>query len=673
MLKAREILEQVDDAEDRAVDRRSAGDRRRLVTLAGIGSGEAHHALTAHEVLLVLGSDPGAGTQQRRGAPSSRAVRAQPAAFLDRSRLGPARRPAVPQPADICTARRRSGDRRARRRRRVRGDLRASSLVNALVGYLQESKAEAALDALRRHGRGRPPGWCAAGRTELVDSEVLVPGDVVRLEAGDKVPADLRLIRETDVEVDESALTGESEPVVKDEVTLQVDTLVADRRNMVYSGTLVTSGSGAGVVVSTGAAHRARADPSPRGNRGPARHTSDAPVGSVQPDSHRDHPAVGRADLRRRVSGAGEPGPAMFTAAVALAVGAIPEGLPAAVTITLAIGVGRMARRRAVVRRLPAVETLGSTTVICTDKTGTLTQNSMTVVEVWTPGASYRVDGVGYAAEGAVLDDGGRPRAAATTGRWRRWPRWEFCAATPTCRRRSHDTRSVTPPREHCSSSPRSLPSTRTGFVRGGAGLTSSRSAPRSSACGCAVSMTTILGVAVKGAVERVLQLCDRQLSPDGATVALDRGRVLDVAEQMAGRGLRVLAAAHRAEPGRRADDAAGSLIDEKNLVLVGLFAMHDPPRPAARDRGCRLPGGRSVGEDDHRRSRIDRPGNRHSRSASSNPARTAVCWPVRSWRRSRTPTWPTTWSELPSSPGSPPSRSCAWSARCRTGSTWSP
>ena len=377
------------------------------MTSAGIESGEAHHALTAHEVLLVLGSDPGQGLSSAE-------------AHRRLEQFGPNRLPSSTGAGWVLRAARQfhnpliyvllvAGVVTA-----VLGDVVESVVifavvaVNALVGYLQESKAESALDALRDMVR-TTARVVRAGRIELVDSEVLVPGDVVRVEAGDKVPADLRLIRETDVEVDESALTGESEPVVKDEVTLRVDTLVADRRNMVYSGTLVTSGSGAGVVVSTGAAtelgqiHRL--------------------VGTVDPLAT---PLTRRLGQFSRILTViilllavltfavgvwrGEPGPAMFTAAVALAVGAIPEGLPAAVTITLAIGVGRMARRRAVVRRLPAVETLGSTTVICTDKTGTLTQNSMTVVEVWTPGASYRVDGVGYAAEGAVLDDRGIPR-----------------------------------------------------------------------------------------------------------------------------------------------------------------------------------------------------------------------------------------------------------------------
>ena len=231
------------------------------------------------------------------------------------------------------------------------------------------------------------------GRARTVASDELVPGDLVRVEAGDKVPADLRLLRHAELQVDESALTGESVPVVKDEVALPPDTAVADRRNMLYSGTLVTHGTGSATVVATGA---------------------QTELGEI-------HRLVGAADvlatpLTRKLTWfskvltvvilvlaavtfvvgvlRGEMPAEMFTAAVALAVGAIPEGLPAAVTITLAIGVSRMARQRAVIRRLPAVETLGSTTVICTDKTGTLTENQMTVRRVWTPGGGLPVERV---------------------------------------------------------------------------------------------------------------------------------------------------------------------------------------------------------------------------------------------------------------------------------------
>ncbi|WP_308257378.1 HAD-IC family P-type ATPase [Pseudonocardia lacus] len=273
-------------------------------------------------------------------------------------------------------------------------------LVNTVIGYVQEARAEAALDALRSMVRTEAE-VVRDGRPRRVPSEDLVPGDVVLVEAGDKVPADLRLVRHAALRADESALTGESEPAAKDEDVVPVSTPVADRRNMLYSGTLVTTGSGVGVVVATGTGtelgqiHRlvGRVDPvtTPL-TRKIAKFSRVLTVA-----------ILGLAALSFAVGlGRGEGVAQMFTAAVAVAVGAIPEGLPAAVTITLAIGVGRMARRGAVIRRLPAVETLGSTTVICTDKTGTLTENQMTVTAVWTPHAHYDITGVGYAIDGEI-------------------------------------------------------------------------------------------------------------------------------------------------------------------------------------------------------------------------------------------------------------------------------
>ena len=278
-------------------------------------------------------------------------------------------------------------------------------LVNALVGFVQESKAEAALDALRSMV-GTEARVRRDGRQRTVRSEELVPGDVVLIEAGDKVPADLRLLDLAELQVDESALTGESVPVPKDEVVLAAATPVTDRHNMVYSGTLVTHGTGLGVVVATGSEtelgeiHRlvgSAEDLATPLTRKLARFSKILTAA-----------ILGLAGLTFAVGVArGEDASEMFNAAVALAVGAIPEGLPAAVTITLAIGVHRMAQQRAVIRRMPAVETLGSTTVICADKTGTLTENQMTVRAIWTPSDVFEVTGSGYQPEGVILDPAG--------------------------------------------------------------------------------------------------------------------------------------------------------------------------------------------------------------------------------------------------------------------------
>ena len=250
-------------------------------------------------------------------------------------------------------------------------------LVNAVIGYFQEAKAVAALSALAR-SKVTEAAVLRDGGWQVMAAENLVPGDVVRLRSGDKVPADLRLLTVQSLRIDESALTGESVPVDKTTAALLRDTLLPERTNLAFAATVATSGQGTGVVIATGdaaaighiAALTAAADELATPLTRAIARFSHVVLGGI----------LALAGLTFVVGLArGQPAEEMFMAAVALAVGAIPEGLPAAVTVILAIGVSRMAARRAVVRRLPAVETLGSTTVICTDKTGTLTENRMTV------------------------------------------------------------------------------------------------------------------------------------------------------------------------------------------------------------------------------------------------------------------------------------------------------
>jgi cation-transporting P-type ATPase F len=277
-------------------------------------------------------------------------------------------------------------------------------LINAIVGYLQESKAEKAIDALARLVTTETEVRRDARRLRR-PSEELVPGDVVLLRSGDRVPADLRLVLVRRVRVDESALTGESVPVDKAVEPLRPETVLADRTNLCFAGTLVTFGQAEGVVVGTG-------DRTETGRIAELIATAD----TLQTPLTRKIAQFSQVLLYVVLSLAtltfvlgivkGQPWVDMFMAAVALAVAAIPEGLPAAVTIVLAIGVSRMARRRAIIRKLPAVETLGSTTVICSDKTGTLTQNQMTVQEIHAGGRLYRVSGSGYDLEGQFSLDG---------------------------------------------------------------------------------------------------------------------------------------------------------------------------------------------------------------------------------------------------------------------------
>lgn len=277
-------------------------------------------------------------------------------------------------------------------------------VINALIGFIQESRAERALEALVT--MVLTPATVVRGGEKLrTSSTAAVPGDLVLLESGDKVPADLRLIRLRDLQVDESALTGESMPVAKEPLETPTGTALPDRRNMAYSGTLVTYGQGAGIVVATGAFTEIGLIYRLVGE-----------AGGVQTPLTRWIARFSRTLMVAILALAavtfligitrGEPAADMLIAAVALAVGAIPEGLPAVVTITSAIGVARMARRNAIVRSLPAVETLGSTTVICTDKPGTLTENQMTVTGIVTVSGLYEVSGTGYAPFGEIRGPG---------------------------------------------------------------------------------------------------------------------------------------------------------------------------------------------------------------------------------------------------------------------------
>jgi P-type Ca2+ transporter type 2C len=275
-------------------------------------------------------------------------------------------------------------------------------LVNAALGLLQERRAERALQALR-HMTAPSARVVRGGKTLEVPSDELVAGDVVLLEDGDRVVADVRLVEAHDFEVDESALTGESMPVVKDaSAALDPDTALAERKTMAFMGTRVSRGRARGVVANTGtytelgaiAGMLARVTP------------EETPL---EQDLERfgQRIVLGCIAVSAVVFAAGfflshSPPRELFLVAVALAVAAIPEGLPAVTTIVLALGTTRMARRHALVRRLPAVETLGCAQVICTDKTGTLTQNAMTARKLWVAGVRYEVDGNPRKVDGGI-------------------------------------------------------------------------------------------------------------------------------------------------------------------------------------------------------------------------------------------------------------------------------
>jgi len=463
-------------------------------------------------------------------------------------------------------------------------------VVNTVIGFIQESKAEAALDALRSmvHTEARV---VRGGHQRRVHSEKLVPGDLVLVEAGDKLPADLRLVGQSELQVDESALTGESMPVAKDEVVLPEGTPVADRRNMAYSGTLVTGGAGTGIVVATGGGtelgeiHRlvgtAKQLATPL-TRKLARFSKLLTVVIL---------ALAALTFALGVA-RGEAAADMFTAAVALAVGAIPEGLPAAVTITLAIAVSRMARRRAVIRRLPAVETLGGATVICFDKTGALTENRMTVRTLWTPAGEVHVEPADDRGDSGAPDEAPTSTGGAGAGTTDEALRWCLLAgANCNDAKLSPSGGVVGDPTEAAM-----LTAARRFGVRTHA-LPREGTIPFSSARQYMATLHTDPDTGrhvllAKGALERVLDLCDTQMGTDGSRDPLDRAAALDAAHRLAAQGMRVLATAVDLGADRDRLDGLGADGPEP-LTFTGLQAMLDPPRATAADavRTCRTAG----------------------------------------------------------------------------------
>lgn len=277
-------------------------------------------------------------------------------------------------------------------------------ILNGIIGFAQEAKAVKALESLAETIETEA-SVIRSGRKMKISSKQLVPGDIVFVQSGDKVPADLRLFQTNQLKIQEAALTGESVPVEKSDKTIEENVSLGDRTNMAYASTFVTFGQGYGIVVSTG-------------TKTEVGKISDLLKETVRMETPLIKKIAGFSKQLMYIIGAlavvtfavgvfrGESWLEMFKAAIALAVGAIPEGLPAALAATLAIGVSRMAKKNSIIRKLPVVETLGSTTVICSDKTGTLTENRMTVKKIWTNKGYYEVSGQGYNKDGSVLFGG---------------------------------------------------------------------------------------------------------------------------------------------------------------------------------------------------------------------------------------------------------------------------
>ncbi|MBX3734816.1 MAG: cation-transporting P-type ATPase [Verrucomicrobiae bacterium] len=449
-------------------------------------------------------------------------------------------------------------------------------LVNAIIGFLQEGKAEQALEGIRKmlslHAHVHRDGeWIE------IEADDLVPGDVVRLRSGDRVPADVRLIEAVNLRIEESALTGESVPSEKTPDAVAPEAGVGDRHGMAYSGTMVAAGRGLGVVTATGPATELG-----RINR------MIAEVETLATPLTRQMNRFGKILSVLIVGMAGvmfltgwllhdftlnE----LFLAAIGFAVAAIPEGLPAILTITLALGVQRMARRNAITRKLNAVETLGSVTVICSDKTGTLTRNEMTARHVVTPAGRYDVTGTGYRPEGALQLDG---KAVTLDGH--------------------DDLRALVEAVAVCNDSEIGEDDGQwrvTGEPTEGALRTLARKAgfddgdherlaviPFESENKYMATLHRVPGgdvrLLVKGAPDRLLDRCAGQGGGEDGDQALDRNHWEREIEALSNEGLRVLAAA-----GRPWDPARTELKPEdldRGLVFLGLVGIIDPPRPEA-------------------------------------------------------------------------------------------
>lgn len=453
-------------------------------------------------------------------------------------------------------------------------------ILNGLLGFLQEGRAERALDSIRNM-LSAEARVVRAGETRVIPAEDLVPGDVVLLESGDRIPADMRLLDAKNLRTEEAALTGESVPAEKVTTPVAAKATVGDRENMAFSGTMVVSGRGTGIVVATGG------------------ETELGRINQMLADVQ-----VLETPLLRQIKKFGYVITAaiavvgvllfawghwlghktfveLFQAVVGIAVSMIPEGLPALITITLAIGVQRMAERNAIIRRLPAVETLGSVSRICSDKTGTLTLMEMMVTSVITAGEAYEVTGDGYAPEGEVKANGqpvgDTPETLVLMGRvsllcndaeiFQDDGKWKVegdpteGALYPFAAKLGMDRAAETAAAPRIDGIPfESEHKFMATFNRGAGGEM----------------------LLVKGAPEVILDHCDRQQTAD-ALEPLDRGRFMREGDRLAAQGERVLGLAWLPAPAL----AAGNLKAEdlpRNLILLGLVGLMDPPRKEAID-----------------------------------------------------------------------------------------
>lgn len=455
------------------------------------------------------------------------------------------------------------------------GVILAVVLANAAIGFVQEGRAEAAIAALHRMLAPQATVLRDGQRRRILAAE-LVPGDVILVEAGDRVPADARLIEASRLKVQEAILTGESVPVGKSTDPAAADAPLGERHSMLFSGTLVVAGQGRAVVTATGAATEIGRISGMLSN-----------VEELTTPLLRKMDAFARWITALILLSAAlllvyghfvqhHPFEELFLTVVGLSVAAIPEGLPAVLTITLAVGVRKMAERHAIVRRLPAIETLGALTVICTDKTGTLTRNEMMAAEVVTPGDRYGVTGDGYRPGGDI-----RP-FCGTTGED------AALAALVDAGMACNDSALVDRPEGRTiTGDPMEAAllvlAEKAGRLRERAGIARLALIPFDAAHRYMATLDRMpdgaIRLNVKGAPEAVLALCERELAPDGRARPLRPEFWQAETERMAAQGMRVIAIAHCEASG---DERPTPETLAGGLTLLGLAGLIDPPRAEA-------------------------------------------------------------------------------------------
>jgi P-type Ca2+ transporter type 2C len=470
------------------------------------------------------------------------------------------------------------------------GVIGAVLILNAVIGYFQEAKAEKSMRALQ--GMVVPRAKVLReGEEKEMPSEGLVPGDIVLLASGMRVPADVRLFRTTELNVEEAALTGESLPVEKTGKPVDEGNLTpGDQVNMAFMGTIVVSGRGTGVVVNTG-------ENTVLGHIAREMESVSVTVTPLQQKIVRFAHFVGFLVLGSAAAIAvmgfflGMTVAEIFKIAVAASVAAVPEGLPVVVTITMAIGVSRMAKRHAIIRKLPAVETLGSTTIICSDKTGTLTKNEMTVKAIYDGHRAYEVTGSGYDPEGEIFCD------------------WECADASdlerihPAVRigMLCNESRVYEEDGDFKVDGDPTEGALIVSAMKAGLKLEEEKAGfpqvsiiPFESERGFMATLHEHEGkklIFLKGAPEKVLEMCSRAPAGD----SLRPEKVFEMAEHFAEDGMRVLAMAYKEGEGDLRELSHQHI--EGGFTLAGLQGMIDPPRPEAVDavKGCKEAGIRVV------------------------------------------------------------------------------